>query len=246
MNDRISKWQIVILILSFYVLGFLLVETLFTLSEETLKILTIIDNIICFIFLGDFFYHLRIAENKRQFLKWGWIDFISSIPNLEIFRWGRLVRLLRILRLLRVARSLKFIITFFFRNRAQGAFVSIMLISLLVSIFGGIVILEVEDHPNANILEPEDAFWWAFVTVSTVGYGDYYPVTMLGRILAAILLIVGVGLFSASTTYFASLFLEPKNHAEISNEMLMEEIQALHKKINQLEEHLLNQNSNKS
>src|SRR5690606_40158726 len=121
-------------------------------------------------------------ESKKEFLKWGWIDFISSIPTMEALRWGRALRVVRILRILRGIRSTKIIVSHLFRNRAKGAFFSVAMISFVMVVFGSIAILQVEPiHPESNIKNGSDALWWAFVTITTVGYGDFYPVTTIDR-----------------------------------------------------------------
>ena len=75
-------------------------------------------------------------------------------------------------------------------------------------IFSSIAILQVETDPNSNIKTAEDAIWWAYVTITTVGYGDKFPVTTEGRIIAAVLMTVGVGLFGTFTAFLASWFVE--------------------------------------
>jgi voltage-gated potassium channel len=67
-------------------------------------------------------------------------------------------------------------------------------IALLIVIFGGIgVYLAEHTDPGANITDLGDALWWAVVTIATVGYGDYYPVTAVGRIIAVFVMLSGRG-----------------------------------------------------
>ena len=68
--------------------------------------------------------------------------------------------------------------------------------------------LEFERHPDSNIKTAEDAIWWAFTTITTVGYGDRYPVTSEGRFVAVVLMAAGVGLFGTFSAFLASWFLE--------------------------------------
>ena len=81
--------------------------------------------------------------------------------------------------------------------------------ALLVVVFSSVAILHFESGPASNISTPEDALWWAVVTMTTVGYGDRYPVTTEGRIVAAVCMIAGVGLFGTFTGFVASWFLAP-------------------------------------
>jgi voltage-gated potassium channel len=143
-------------------------------------------------------------------MKWGWIDLISSIPMVDFVRAGRILRLIRLLRIVRAFRSTNQLIRHIFRNRAQGTFTSVAMLAVLLIIFSSIAILQVETDPNSNIKSAEDAIWWAYVTITTVGYGDKFPVTSEGRIIAAILMTGGVGLFGTFTAYVASWFVVEK------------------------------------
>lgn len=207
-------FDIVIVILSIYVLIALLIDSFFNLSPEVSRLLLVIDNFICIIFLYDFFYRFFKAPSKLEFLKWGWIDLISSIPTFDFLRYGRLIRIFRVLRVLRAFRSVRFISKHIFNSRTQGTFATVSLIAVLMIIFGSIAILQVEKDPNSNIKSAEDAIWWAFVTITTVGYGDKYPITTEGRIIAAFLMITGVGLFGTFTGFVAAWFLGDKKREQ--------------------------------
>lgn len=207
-HKKTTFLDLMIVMLSIYVLSALLIESIFTLPPVTLRILYLLDDFICFVFLYDFFYRFVKSPSKLKFLKWGWIDLISSIPTLSYFRYGRFVRLFRLLRILRAFRSLKYLTAHVFRNRTRGTFALVTMVAVLMIIFGSISILQVENDPSSNIKTPEDAIWWAFVTITTVGYGDKFPVTSEGRIIAAFLMITGVGLFGTFTGFVASWFLE--------------------------------------
>ena len=86
--------------------------------------------------------------------------------------------------------------------------------------------------PDRNIKTPSDALWWSVVTITTVGYGDRYPVTDGGRIVASVLMIAGVGLFGTFTGFVASMFVEPDFKRE-ENEIhsLVLQIKALRNEI---------------
>jgi voltage-gated potassium channel len=74
--------------------------------------------------------------------------------------------------------------------------VILAILASLIIIFGGIgIYLAEHEYQGANITNLGDAFWWAVVTIATVGYGDYYPVTAVGRIIAVIVMFSGIGIF---------------------------------------------------
>jgi voltage-gated potassium channel len=211
-EGELGLLNLLIIILSFYVLSSLLIETFFTLPKEISKVLNYIDNLICVIFLFDFALRFKKAENKLKFMKWGWIDLISSIPTFDFMRAGRLLRLIRLIRLIRAFRSTRHVIEHVFKNKIQGTLSSVSIISVLMLLFSSIAILQFETAPNSNIKTAEDAIWFSYSTITTVGYGDKYPVTSEGRIIAAILITVGVGLFGTFTAFVSSWFVKSENN----------------------------------
>jgi voltage-gated potassium channel len=165
---------------------------------------------------------------------WLWIDFISSIPELEMLRWGRIFRVLRILRAIRSFQELN---DHLFEHRPRGTFGLVGLLSLIAVLLATIAVFELErSAPGANIQHPGDALWWAFATITTIGYGDHYPVTFAGRFVAVLLVVFGLNLFSTFTAYVASFFLEKtqlKEESEIHH--LIHEVRRLREKIEKLE-----------
>jgi len=238
-QSKLTYSQCLILVLSIYVLAALFIQKAFVLSPETNVLLDRIDFAICLIFIYDFFARLYRADSKRSFLKWGWIDLVSSIPMFDFLRWGRLVRIIRILRILRAFRSTRILVHYLFRNRAKGTFGTVALISIVLVIFSSIAILHFEDLPESNIKTPSDAMWWAFVTITTVGYGDKFPLTHEGRIIAAVLMTAGVGLFGTFTAYVATFFLEAEHKQEESEiRQLLREVRVLRSKLEAIESRL--------
>ncbi len=235
-EPRLPLLQILILFLSVYVLGVIFVQTVVPLSPETTLLLDRIDLAICLIFIYDFFLRLYRAPSKLGFLKWGWIDLVSSIPMLDVFRWGRFARVIRILRILRAFRSTKHLINYLFRHRAKSTFATVALISIVLTIFSSIAMLNFESAAESNIKTPSDALWWSFATITTVGYGDKYPITLEGRLVAVVLMTAGVGLFGTFTGYVASFFVEAEQQKEASEiQQLIEEVRLLRGKIEALE-----------
>lgn len=208
--EKFGIFQLLILVLSIYILVSLALSTFFHPNSELQVLLNYIDNVVCIIFLADFVARFKRAPDKLAFMKWGWIDLISSIPTVDFLRVGRLFRVIRVIRLVRAFRSAKLLFEYLFYDRVKGTFSSALMIAVLMLIFSSIAILQVETAQNSNIQSAEDALWWAFVTITTVGYGDKFPVTTEGRLIAAALMTVGVGLFGTFTAMVASWFVEGK------------------------------------
>jgi voltage-gated potassium channel len=235
-QEKLSLFQCFILALSIYVLTALLIQTIFPLRPEVNLLIDRVDFAICLVFIYDFFARLYKAPSKLSFVKWNFIDLVSSIPAFDLLRWGRLIRLIKILRILRAFRSTKLLVHFLFRNRAKGTFATVALISIILTVFSSIAILNLENTPEANIKSPSDALWWSFATITTVGYGDRYPVTHEGRIVAAVLMTAGVGLFGTFTGFVASFFLEANQEKEESGlQLLTNEVRLLREQIEAME-----------
>ena len=210
-RDRSAgPYQLFMLGLCVYVLVALAAQATLDLGAETTQILDYVDFFVSLIFMADFVYNVVTAQNRRRYLyTWGWIDFLSSLPTLDICRWGRAARVFRILRVLRGLRATRILSTFVLEKRTQCALWTAALLAILVTVFSSIAILHLESSGETNIVSAEDALWWSFVTMTTVGYGDRFPVTSSGRLLAGFLMLTGIGLFGTFTAFVASVFLAP-------------------------------------
>lgn len=233
-NGRVIYLELVVLVLSLYSLGALTVELLVPVHPEVQRLLLQIDHFVCLVFLVDFGVHLVLAPSQKAFWRLGWIDLLSSIPQISWLRWGRVFRVFRILRAL---RSFQAVYGHFATERAKGTFVMVGLMSLTAVLLATIAVLELERAaPGANIHTASEALWWAFATITTIGYGDHYPVTAAGRVVAVVLVIFGLSFFGTFTAYVASFFLEKvqlKEESEIHRLIL--EVRHLREKIEKLE-----------
>ena len=206
------------LVVSLVALGIVGAQTALELDAGTHAILGSADLVVCAIFLADFVHQLVRAPSRwGYFIRWGWIDLLSSIPMLDAFRAARAVRILRILRILRAARSARILADFVLHRRAQGAFLAASLVTLLLVFFSSIAILQFEATRGGNITSAQDALWWTMVTLTTVGYGDLYPVTPEGRVIAVLLMSAGIGLFGTFSGFVASWFLKPGEEQQDDN-----------------------------
>jgi voltage-gated potassium channel len=218
-----NVYQIFILVLTILSLG-IMVLLLLPLDAAVHQLLLFYDNAICVIFLVDFFISLRQAPVKRAYFigERGWLDLIGSIPALGVFSFTALFRLARLSRLARVSRILrrqneKQLVEDVIRNRGQYAAAVTLLLAFIVLILSSIFVLFFESQsPKANIVTGGDALWWAIVTITTVGYGDYYPVTAGGRITGVFVMVAGVGIIGSLAGILSSILVPPSPGARSS------------------------------
>jgi voltage-gated potassium channel len=175
------------------------------------QILTVMNALFSAIFLGDLLYRIFTAPSASAyfFRHFGWADLLASLPfpQVKVLRVFRLVRVTRLLREV----GIKTVWATIVRDRAGSALLVLLLMGILVLEFGSLLILRIEQYaPGANITSASDALWYVIVTISTVGYGDQYPVTDAGRLAGSAVIITGVGIFGTFTGYLANLFLAPR------------------------------------
>jgi voltage-gated potassium channel len=226
------SYLIFILVLSIMALIVLAIETLFKFDESTKQILEYADGVVCAVFFLDFLIMLFQAKNKVKYLvTWGWLDLLSSIPMLDVLRWGRTARIMRIFRVLRGIKAARIVTQILLEKRGQSVSLALILVSIILITVSSISVLHFESTADGTIKTPEDAVWWSIVTITTVGYGDKYPVTTEGRIIATILMIAGVGLFGTFSGLVAAWFIGPsgsRRESKIDNlEKELKEIKEL-------------------
>jgi voltage-gated potassium channel len=201
-------YVVFILVISVIAIVDLAVQTLFTLDPVTVQVLSYFDYVICLLFFIDFLVQFLQAEHKlRYFVTWGWIDLLSSVPVIPALRIARVTRVLRIFRVLRTIKSARLITRAILEKRAQSAILAILLVVILVIGIAAISVIQFELPADGNIKTAGDAVWWAIVTITTVGYGDKFPITPEGRIIGTVLMIVGISLFGTISGFAASWIL---------------------------------------
>jgi voltage-gated potassium channel len=230
---RVGAFEIIVLIFSVYALAALLADTFLRLPKEVSHGIEFFDTVVCALFFCDFVRQFRAATNKAAYMKSsGWIDLLASIPMIEFLRWGRLLRVFQIIRLIRAMRATHKLLLLL--SGTRNAALSLGLAAGLLMVFSSLSILGMERSPDSNIKTFGDALWWSFTTITTVGYGDRFPVTAEGRVIAIILMIAGVGLFGSFTALISQYFVgkqqeEPRETTELAEEVrkLRAEIRAL-------------------
>jgi hypothetical protein len=179
--------------------------------EDMRNILFVMNAVLTVVFLGDFFYRLFTAKSKSRYFwrEYGWADLVSSLwfEQLKVFRLFRLVKVYRLLK----EKGAKQVAKALFTNRAGSALLTLLLVGILMLEFGSLGMLRLEQSvEGANITSASDAMWYTVVTMSTVGYGDQFPISNPGRVLGTVIIVVGVGIFGTLTGFLANAFLAPR------------------------------------
>ncbi|WP_144212806.1 ion transporter [Shewanella donghaensis] len=215
-----SPFELAMMVLSLFSVLLVIILTFSKVDEETRRLLLFIDTSICLLFMSRFFYELFKAPNKKFYLKHHWIDFVASIPAIEALRIARVFQILRVIRLIRSTRTLLLPLL---RQSKQTTLAGLLMAMVLILSTASVIILLVEaGAEGANIQTAEQAIWWALVTISTVGYGDYYPVSTVGHIIGAIVIVSGVSFFGVISGYMASVFVAPDSTERSEKELRVE------------------------
>lgn len=182
---------------------------------------SVIDGIILAIFTIDYIFRLILSKEKVSFFKENIFDLIAILPLNSIFSVFRISRVIRLTKVTKLIKLTKFVRAFAFTNKLyQKVNRFLHTNNLLNMIYGSIVltivssglIMYFEEDSFSNI---SDALWWSVVTCTTVGYGDFYPSTIIGRAIAIILMLFGIGLLGTLTSAITSYFIEIKEEHEI-------------------------------
>jgi voltage-gated potassium channel len=188
------------------------IETLPNLSENTRRILKLSEIITVGIFTVEYLLRILVADRKLKFIFsfFGLIDLFAILPfyitsgiDLRSIRVFRLFRLFRAFKLFRYSNALR---------RLKDAFIEVKEELILFFIATGFLlyIASVGIYYCENSAQPEQfnsifhCLWWAVVTLTTVGYGDVYPITVGGKIFTSIIAILGIGVVAVPTGLLAS------------------------------------------
>lgn len=203
-------WELFILALSALSIANLVIS--FAAANEVITdIVFIVDLGLSAIFLADFSYRLLTSTSKRTYLirQGGWLDFVGSLP-LPGLRIARLFRMARVTLLVR-RFGLGNIWRGFRSNLASSTLLVALLLVIFLLEFGAIGVAKAEaGAPDANIRTAQDAIWWGYVTMTTVGYGDRFPTTTDGRIVGVFVMTLGIAMLGVLTGFLANVFLSPR------------------------------------
>ncbi|MGN6242310.1 MAG: potassium channel family protein [Motilibacteraceae bacterium] len=174
------------------------------LTPAEARVLQVANAVIWFGFAVDYLARLYLAPARWPFVRRHPLDLlVVVVPFLRPLRLARLARLLRLVRVYALVVSAT--------RRAGGRAVRqvtvfVALVSALILATTAVIVYDAERRGGGNIRSLGDAFWWALATVTTVGYGDRFPVTTTGRVAAGVLMLTGIALAGVLTASVAAWF----------------------------------------
>jgi len=204
---RLSRWStktnLLMAILGVLYLAFYSLEVVFSSQEQLVSFLETASTVIWVTFAIDVAIRLFVAESVATFLKSSWLEILAlMIPFMRILRVFRVVVAVRGLRP-------------FLKSRIETTGTYILLLLPLTWFTGAVAVLDAENKGvDSSITNLPDALWWSLATITTVGYGEFYPKTLEGKFVAGILMIMGIALFSAGAGMFASWIMGEKKSSK--------------------------------
>lgn len=216
--SRMQLWnEIVMVFLAVVSVLLLTLEITLDQQHEYRPLAEAVDTIVAAIFLCEFIWHFYKARHKKHFLMTRWWELLAAIPlsntatqAMRSIRVLKIFELIRILRAVRLASRLGVVSQYTqrFEEETHMAYIGIML--ALFSFAGTLSFYIMEHDTNPKVGTLFDSFWWTMSTMSTVGYGDIIPLTVGGRVVGIILMLVGAGLLGIFTAAVATYMIRQR------------------------------------
>jgi voltage-gated potassium channel len=208
-------------VLAFVMIPLIIVPLVVQLSPSTDRALLAIDYLVWAAFAVEYVVKLILAPDRWRFFKGNIPDLIIVV--VPMLRPLRILRGTRLLRLLRLARLVAFAVEGIHEARGilrQRGLSWVLLIALALNLVAAALVVNFErDMPNGNIHSYPDALWWAVTTITTVGYGDRFPVSPAGRGVAVVLMVSGIAMFGIITASIAAYFVEQKADQDLAGRL---------------------------
>lgn len=189
----LEKSNVPLALLGLIYLAAYTVQVLNQINRELVYQMELLASAIWAIYLIDLVFRLFVAESLGKFFKTSWLEiFALAIPFMRFLRVFRVVLALRGIR-------------GFVSSRASATGTYVLMLVPLTWFSGAIAVLDAESgNPDSSITNLREALWWSLATITTVGYGDKYPTSLEGQLVAGVLMLTGIALFSAGAGIFAS------------------------------------------
>jgi voltage-gated potassium channel len=200
-------YEILMMVLSLLVVIIAMIQLSIEVPISINKVLSYIDFIVWLIFVADYALRLIKAKDRKGFILHNKIDLITILPFNSLFRALRIIKIVKVVRLLKLTKGILFLSRFTTKLEVflkTNNFNHVLGITIFTIFVGAGLMSVVENMSFA------DSIWWSFVTVTTVGYGDLSPTTNIGRIIASVLMLIGIGFIGMLTGTIATYFLSKK------------------------------------
>lgn len=206
---NLSPVELTVLSLTVFVVFSLVIQEVITVNPEMGRLFGWMDNVCCMVFLSEWIYRFAHAEKKAGFVVRNFIDLMASFP-IGWLPGLKALRLIRIFQIIRVAGSVNRFVTYCRNNSIQTARFSFFILFVQLMMTGPLLILFFE-YESGSINTAENALWWTYCTVTTIGYGDLYPVTTGGRIFTVFVSLGGIGMFGILSTLLINYVINLNN-----------------------------------
>lgn len=177
-----------------------------------------------------------LVHDKKRYLRSNWVNVVIIVMGLPML-WSELpgAAVLRTLRLLVLFGLLIHVSGTARRILAKNHLGTTLLIGFILMVMAGFLIAGIDPA----ISDPWEGIWWAWVTVTTVGYGDIVPVSTAGRLFGAILILMGIGLFSLLTANFSAFFISREEQNLMKSERrILSKLDTIEEKLHRIEKEL--------
>lgn len=247
-NEESTAYRLindVIVFLIFFSIGSIIMASMedFYLKYQTF--FDISEMIVVGLFTIEYLANIYVAPDKSKYIfgPWGIIDFLAIAPSylnvidlraIKVFRVLRVLRFLRLMRMLRLLKLAKHVVKEHGKEEQTSRFetlkmdLQIYFIAMfsVVVIFSTLIYYAERNFPGTLFTSIPKAMWWAIVTITTVGYGDMFPMTPLGRIIAAVTMLCGLALFGLLMNVIGKSMMSSLFGSAVGEEADLKEIEA--------------------
>lgn len=193
-DPKLSILELIILSLTIYTIFSIIMQLVFQVSTEMMKLFNLFEWICSGFFLYEWGYRFKNAKNKLKFTIYNFLDLIASFP-IGFLAGFKALRLLRIFQVIKIFGSISRFKKYLGCNKVHVFKLILFSGFTLLTMISPIMILFFEEE-KGNICTMDDCLWYTFTTITSIGYGNVFCITPGGRISTVIMTVVGMGLFS--------------------------------------------------